>query len=70
MTSISLIDALESYQLENEQLRAENSALKAELAEAKTAAELVDACHEFINSPISVESCERFNKTLEARKGK
>ena len=52
------------------QLRAENAALKAELAEAKKDAELVDACHEFINSPISVESCERFNKTLEARKGK
>ena len=51
-------------------LRAENRRLKAELAEAKKDAELVDACHEFINSPTSVESCERFNKTLEARKGK
>ena len=55
----------------NDILFAEHIAgLKAELAEAKKDAELVDACHEFINSPISVESCERFNKTLEARKGK
>ena len=39
-------------------------------AEIRNNSALVNACHTFINSPISVESCKKFSETFAAVKGK